>query len=202
MPPIILEVKVLLGLIAVLISFIAYWAYIKDILAARIKPHAYSWLVWSCLGGIAFFAQILHGAGPGAWVNGVVMVISFIIFILAINRGETRITLLDKISLGGAFGALAVWLATNNPLWSVILITIIDFLGFLPTFRKSYHKPHQESTTMFALSGIKYLFSLGALGEYTLITTIYPASLVLMNMMMVSWLICRKKKVETESTRR
>ena len=173
------EYKMILGTIAILIALAGYVPYFRDIFAGKTKPHAFSWLVWALLTGIAFFGQIFDRGGAGAWVTGFTAIVSFVIFFLALQRGEKNITLSDKWSLGGAGVALVLWYFTNSPLGSVILITIIDALGFYPTFRKSYHKPHEETMLTFFLSGLKFVIAILALQHYSVVTYLYPASLVL-----------------------
>ncbi len=187
-------VKAILGTIAILIALAAYVPYFRDIFRRKTKPHAFSWLVWASLTGIAFFGQLSDKGGAGAWVTGVSALVSFVIFFLALQKGEKNITTSDKWSLGGAGIALVLWYITSSPLLSVILITLIDALGFYPTFRKSYHKPHEETALTFFLSGLKFVIAIIALQNYSVVTYLYPASLVLMNFIFVGMLMVRRKK--------
>ena len=189
-----LEYKAILGTTAVIIALAGYVLYFRDIFRGRTKPHAFSWLVWASLTGIAFFGQIFDKGGAGAWVTGFTAVVSFVIFFLALHKGEKDITSSDKWSFFGAGIALALWYLTSSPLGSVILITIIDALGFYPTFRKSYHKPHEETMLTFSLSGLKFVIAIIALQNYSVVTYLYPASLVLMNFIFVGLLLVRKRQ--------
>src|SRR3989344_5279429 len=189
-----LEYKAILGTIAVIIALAGYIPYFRDIFRGKTKPHAFSWLVWASLTGIAFFGQIFDRGGAGAWVTGFTAIVSFVIFFLALQKGEKNITLSDKWSLFGAGVALILWYFTNSLLWSVILITVIDALGFYPTFRKSYHKPHEETMLTFFLSGLKFVIAIIALQNYSVVTYLYPASLVLMNFIFVGLLLVRKRQ--------
>ena len=188
------EYKAILGTIAVIIAFVGYVPYFRDIFLGKTKPHAFSWLVWSSLTGIAFFGQIFDQGGAGAWVTGFTAVVSLIIFFLALKKGEKKITVSDKWSLLGASLALVLWFVTQNPLASIILIIIIDALGFYPTFRKSYHKPQEETMITYFIGGLKFLIAIFALQNYSLVTWLYPAALVLMNFVFVGLLIIRRKQ--------
>ncbi len=189
-----IEYKTVLGIIAILIAFAGYIPYFRDIFRGKTKPHAFSWLVWASLTGIAFFGQIFDKGGAGAWVTGVTAAVSIVIFILALKKGEKDITSSDKWSLFGAGIALVLWFITNNPLGSIILVTLIDALGFYPTFRKSYYKPYQETMITFFLSGLKFVIALFALQHYSLITWLYPGSLILMNFVFVGMIMIRRRK--------
>ena len=92
-----LEYKTILGIIAVIIALAGYVPYFRDIFRGKTKPHAFSWLVWASLTGIAFFGQIFDKGGAGAWVTGFTAVVSFAIFFLALKKGEKNITSLVSI---------------------------------------------------------------------------------------------------------
>src|SRR5581483_9736264 len=103
--------------------------YIRGVLNGRTKPHAFSWLVYSVMTGIAFFGQIAGGGGAGAWVNGLTAIVCFVIFIFGLIKGRANIAFIDWFSLSGAAVALIFWFVTKGPLLSVILVTLIDALG-------------------------------------------------------------------------
>lgn len=187
--------KTALGIIATVMAFVSYIPYIRNMLSGKTKPHAFSWLVWGTLTAIAFVGQVSEGAGPGAWVTGFTACVSFFIFITALRTGEKDISKSDWLSLIGAGVAMLLWWATSDPLIAVILITLIDALGFFPTFRKSYHKPYEETAITFAISGLKFIVAIFALENLTPVTWLYPASLVLMNGIFVVMLLIRRKQV-------
>lgn len=180
---------------SIIMTLVGYFYYFKDIFAGKTKPHAFSWLVWAALTSIAFAGQLADNGGPGAYVTAVTATISYIVFFLALKKGEKNITTSDKLNLLGAAFALGLWFFTSDPLWSVILITIVDFLGFLPTIRKSYHKPHEETLISYVLAGLKFVLAIIALENYSLVTWLYPASLVAANLLFVVMLIVRRKKL-------
>lgn len=191
-----MDYKNILGIVATLIAFIAYIPYFRDIFANKTKPHAFSWFVWGVLTAIAFFGQIAGGAGAGAWVTGFTALVCFIISFFGFRKGSSNIVLIDWISLLGAGIALLLWAVTKNPLLSVILITITDAFGFFPTFRKSFSRPQEETVSTFFLSGLKFIFAILALRTVSVITALYPLSLVLMNWIFVLMLIIRRKQIE------
>lgn len=190
--------KTLLAGVATLIAIYSYIPYFRDIMKGKTKPHAFSWLVWFLLTAIAFVAQLSDGGGVGSYVNAFTAFVAFFIFVTAIFRGEKDITRSDWACLIGAFVAIGLWILTSQPLLSVILISVIDAIGFLPTFRKSYYKPHQETMQTFVLSSLKYGVAIFALENYSLITILYPASLILMNSLFVAMLVSRRKLMDNK----
>jgi hypothetical protein len=184
-----------LGLIAAAIALISYYQYFKDIFANKTKPHAFSWLVWSILTAIAFFGQLAGGAGPGAWVNLVSVILCFVVFIFGLIKGRSNIVFIDWVCLVGAFIAILFWFVTKGPLFSIILVTITDALGFFPTYRKSFHKPHEETVISYFLSGLKYVFSLFALNTFSVVTALFPIYLIIANWAFVVMVMMRKKQL-------
>ena len=173
--------KIIFGIAASVISFIGYIPYFRDIFLKKTKPHIFSWLAWSFLGGIGFFAQMIGGAGSGAWVLGLGTLVCFSIAVLAIFKGERKITLADWVAFAGALIGLILWRLTNNPLLAIIFVTISDALAFIPSFRKAYYKPYEETIITWFFSSFKFILALVATESYSIITILYPISLVLTN---------------------
>lgn len=195
-----MDIKIALAIIAVAMTLVGYFYYFKDIFAGKTKPHAFTWLVWASLTAIAFAGQISDDGGAGAYITLVTAFVSFVIFSLALFKGEKDITRSDWLSLGGAAAALLLWFFTSNPLSAVILITLVDFLGFVPTIRKSIHKPHEETLISYVLAGLKFILAIIALDNYSAVTVLYPASLVFANLLFVLLLISKRRKILTKET--
>lgn len=179
--------------IGIILTFVGYAYYFRDIFRGKTKPHAFSWFVWSILTAIACAAQLSEGGGVGASITGLTAAISFVIFLLALRVGEKSFTRSDWVALSSALVALFLWWLTNNPLLSVILITLTDAFAFFPTFRKSYHKPYEETLIEYVLASIKFIFGVLALESFSVTTWLYPASLVCMNGAFVIMLLHRRK---------
>jgi hypothetical protein len=190
-----MDVKVVIAFVSIAMTMVGYSFYFRDIFKGKTKPHAYSWLVWALLTAIAFVGQLSADAGPGAYVTGVTAGIAFIVFFLALDRGEKEITRFDKLNLAAALLAIVPWLLTDSPTLSIILITLIDLLGFMPTIRKSWHKPQEETLIAYVFAGIKFALAIIALENYSLVTWLYPASLVITNLFFVIMLIVRRKQL-------
>jgi len=187
--------KTALGIFAILIGIYSYIPYIRDIFTGRTKPHAFTWFVWFLLTAIAFFAQLAGNGGAGAWVTGFTAAVALAITVAAFKVGRKNIVPLDWFFFVGSMVSLAVWAVTKDPVWSVILITTIDALAFVPTFRKSYHKPYEETAVTYSLSAIKFAVGLAALSTVTLTTALYPLSLVVTNALFVAMVVWRRKRL-------
>lgn len=184
--------KEMLGWLGVGCALFSYILYPVDILRSRSKPHAFSWFLWTLLAATAFAAQVADGAGAGSWVLATDTVFNGLIFVLALARGEKGYTFLDWVALIFALLSLLLWWATSTPLYSVMLICLVDAFSYAPTFRKSYSKPREEHVISYVLFTLKYIPALFALEHYSFITVLYPAWVMLMNVAFVAMLVIRR----------
>ncbi len=189
-----IDARHLLGISATLIALISYAPYVLTIFKGTTKPHGFSWFVFGVLMVIGFIAQISDGAGTGAWVTGFSAGVCFLIAGLAVFKGTFTPTRTDWMALIGSLAAIPLWMMTENPLSAVILITLIDILAFYPTFRKAYYFPHEELLFTYFLSAIKFILGVAALENFSVITTLYPLSLILMNALFIGVVMWRRKK--------
>ncbi len=190
-----LEYKTLLALGAIMIAIVSYVPYFRDIFRGKTKPHAFTWLIWGTLNGIAFLGQLSDSGGVGAWALGFTAIATLSIFGLSLFKGEKNIKPFDWFCLVGSFLAIVPWLLTNDPLLSVVLITLIDVIAFMPTVRKSVIKPHQETLITYFLSIFKYFFIVGALENYTVVTVLFPFVIGFMNLAFVVFILVRRRSM-------
>ena len=186
-------IREVLGLLSVAIASISYFIYFVSIFKGKTKPHVFSWFVWGILASIAFFAQLSDKGGAGTWVTGFSAFICFIISGLALFKGEKNITKSDWICFVAALISIPLWYFTKTPIYSVILVVIIEIIGFIPTLRKSYSKPHEEAASCYGLAAIKHVTSILALENLSITTFLYPLSLVIINTWFVLMLLQRRK---------
>lgn len=167
--------KDLLSAVAIALTFMAYLPYIRAIRRGRTKPHAFSWIIWGSTTLIACAAQLSDGGGIGAWPTGISGLITLYVALLAYrNRGDRSITAVDWVFLAAAMSALPVWAVTSDALWAVIILTLVDLLGFGPTVRKAYFRPHEEQLTFFAIMMVRSILAAIALERYSATTLLFP----------------------------
>jgi chromate transport protein ChrA len=184
---------VLLGTVTILIAVVSYSLYFRDVLAGKTKPHAFTWLIWSFLNLFVFYAQVMNNGGPGAWVTGAAAIANGIIFLLALRYGERYIAWLDWFCLAAALLSLAVWLVYPDGEASILLASAVFVIGFIPTFRKSLHKAHEETAITFGLNSVKFFIALFALSSISITTAVYPFLLFLVNGFFAGFLFTRQR---------
>lgn len=170
--------KEIFSAVAIGLTVVAFLPYIRSIIAGTTKPHVFSWVIWSSTTFIVFFAQLSDRAGAGAWPLGVSSAITVYVAILAYRKkSDITITRSDFVFLILALGTLPLWYFTSDPLLVVVILTVIDILGFGPTFRKAYVRPFEEQLRFFAIMAIRDMFILIALEHYSVITALFPVGM-------------------------
>jgi hypothetical protein len=188
--------KEVIAAVAVVLSFIGYAPYIRDIIKGKTHPHTYSWFVWTFITVIIFALQIDDGAGAGAFVTLGAGSMGFIVFTLGLRYGKQDVTRSDTLFFISALAATGIWLIANQPVLSVALLVAIDMLGFAPTVRKSWNKPHSETLIMYQIGAFRHGLSLLALSSYTFVTVLFPATWALANIAFSTLLILRRQKYQ------
>lgn len=184
----------LFGAVALALTFVAFYPYIRGILRDETRPHVFTWFIWGVVTLVVFVAQLQDGGGFGAMVIGVSGAITFGIAILALKRGADRsIVRMDWVFLVLAASALPLWFLTETALSAVIILTILDLLGFGPSVRKAIDRPWEENATFFTIGAIRNVFVLFALGNYTWTTMLFPAAIGLACMLFVIVILARRR---------
>lgn len=185
--------KEISGLLATVLSFTSYGIYIAGILKGQVKPHFFTWLIWGLLMSIDAAVKLAANAGTGSYVTVLAAVITMIIAAFAFFHGDKERAKSDWAALIAALAAIPLWLLTDDPLLSVILISAIDAAAFYPTFRKSWLKPEDESISAYALVGVMFVFVIAALDVRNLVTLLYPGTIVTLNILLIAMIAWRRK---------
>jgi len=144
-----------------------------------------------------FLAQLSDKGGVGAWPIGISGVITLYIAFLAYQRRtDVTITTTDRVFLAAAAVSLPRWFFTANALWAVIILTIVDVLGFGPTFRKTFVAPTSESTLFYGLFAVRNTLVILALEHYSMTTVLFPAVIAMVSLALVAMIFWRRLTAE------
>ena len=138
------------------------------------------------------------GAGVGAWITFAVSAVCIFIFFLCLKYGEKSITISDVVFLILALLSLSLWLFVHQPILSVILIVLTDVLGFAPTIRKSWNKPHSETLFTWAVCVVRHGLGIFALEQFNLLTLLYPIAWTAVNFIFCIFIIVRRKQIKQD----
>jgi hypothetical protein len=186
--------KEILSAVAIALTIIAFFPYIRSIMQGEVKPHVFSWVIWGTTTCVVFLAQLSAKGGAGAWPIGVSGSITICIAILAYSkRSDITITKTDWIFFMSAMSSLPLWYFTSDPVWAVVILTTVDVLGFGPTIRKVYNLPHSESLVFFALFTARNVIVILALENYSITTVLFPAVIAAACMLLMAMIMHRRR---------
>ena len=141
--------------LAAAISFIGIFIYAISTLKGKTKPNRVTWVLWTVIPLITFFAQLSEGVGAAA------------IFSLAYALGPLCVVIASFLNkhaywhlntfdyLCGVISLLALllWAVTGNALLAIVFSILADFVAGLPTLRKSFREPATENSSAY-IAGI------------------------------------------------
>ncbi len=189
------EIKTIFSTLSIIIVILGFIPYLKDALTKKNKPHQFTWLILLITQGISTAILWSKGGGKGSISLTVGTVFIAIILLISLFEKKKNITKSDVSVLIIALSAVPIWLLLNNALLAVIVLSLIDISGYIPTFRKSYSKPSSETTSVWIAFTISNIFAILALESYTLVTLIYLTSITFANISLVTFIYFRKKHI-------
>lgn len=191
----IVTLKQILSFVAVTLTFLAYIPYYRDILKGKTHPHVYSWSLWAILTVLIFALQIKGGAGPAAYVTMAAGLLCLGVIGLGLKHGKRDITQSDTLVAILGLVAIGFWLIVDQPVISIILAVLADLLAFIPTIRKSWHKPHSETLSLYITNTLRFSLALIAVKEYTVLSSLWLVTWVIGNGLFSIMLVMRRKAV-------
>ena len=183
-----------IGVTSGVLAFVGYIPYIRDIQKGRARPERATWLIWSILSAIAFFAQLNKGATQSLWFTALNCLSAVIIFSLSVRKGMGGVVKRDTVGLLFALLGLVLWYLTSNALYALLFTIGVDAVGSVLEIIKTYNDPSSETYLVWILDGIAgglAAISVGRL-DYTLL--LYPFYLFLANFAVVIALNLSRKR--------
>jgi hypothetical protein len=171
----------LFGFLSGILPMIGVIPYDRDIFRHKTKPHRGSFLIWSVLGGIAFFTQLAKGATWSLFLPGADTLATFSIFILSIWYGMGGLNKRDAAGLVLAGLGLVLWYFTEQPLVALLIVIGVDAIGTVLTLIKTWEDPHSETFSSWLLAALGGLFALLAVEKRSFSLLIYPLYIFIAN---------------------
>lgn len=191
-----LDLKSIIWLVTIAIGIYAYYPYIRDILRGENKPHIFSWIVFVIMDTIAFLIQFGDNAGPGAWGILTTGIGAFIVFLLALKYGEKNITRSDIWAFVLALVCIIFYVVLKNPYYSQIMIFSILLFAMYPTARKTYHKPGEETLSVYTVAILRSLLSIVAAINISFLTIGLSVFIICLNSIFVTMVLIRRKQLK------
>ncbi|MBL8180828.1 MAG: hypothetical protein JNL64_04385 [Blastocatellia bacterium] len=180
------------AIVAGLLVIVANVSYSIDIIRGRVKPHSYTWFVWSVVTGIVLAGQFASGAGVGALPTALNELFSLLNFFLSLKYGYSKRTTIDTVFLIFSLVGIALWFVTKDPTASVLIAVGIDVVAFMPTLRKAWREPKTEAKLLYGANVVRHIFSLLSLETYNIATSLHSGAMLVTNTLMSGILLVRR----------
>ena len=191
-----------LGLLSVALAILAAVIYIAQTLRGEVRPHPLSWFLFGILSLTGYLVQRDEGARQGSWTLLSMTVICFLFVAVSVARGERSFSRREWAFLAAGGAVFAVYLFTRQANVAAGLTTLVDALGYGPTFVRGWSQPKKDSAASFALNGVKFIPSLMAMDPISFATSFYPATLMVLNAAVAIMLVMRRRATERRASGR
>ncbi len=169
------------GEAAGIISFAAYLLYIYTTIRGQTKPNRATWWILSLVGFMIATSYYAGGARETMWVAVSYIAGPLIIAILSLWYGEGKWETLDKVCLTGAIMSAIIWYFSSSALITLSINLLMDFLGLIPTIKKSYLRPTGEDRTAWTMESFAGILNMFAIKTITFAIVLYPLYLLILN---------------------
>jgi hypothetical protein len=188
-----------LGLLSVALAILAAIIYILQTLRGEVRPHPLSWFLFGILSLTGFLVQRGEGVRQGSWTLMAMTVICFLFVAASVARGERSFSRREWAFAVAGGAVFVVYLFTRQSNVAAALTTLVDALGYGPTFVRGWSQPKKDSVASFALNGVKFVPSLMAMDPISFATSFYPATLLVLNAAVAIMLVMRRRALDGRS---
>ncbi|OGI90486.1 hypothetical protein A2911_02805 [Candidatus Nomurabacteria bacterium RIFCSPLOWO2_01_FULL_40_15] len=193
------DVKVVLGVVAGVIAFLAYIVYIVSIFRGRSKPNRVTWWIWAFMGLVLALSYQFSGAVNTIWVPYVEFLGPFSIALLSIKYGEGGLTnKTDLFSFLGAVISIILWIIFDNPVIALVTSLAVDSFAIIPTIKKSYLRPEGEDFWAWFGTGLADSLNMFAVEKFTFAILVYPIYMLVSDLIIIFILLLKKKDIMSD----
>jgi hypothetical protein len=190
------ELAPALGVLAALVGIADTIPYLRDTLRGSTRPHRGTWLIWSSLAVLVCFSQEADGASWSLLMTAVQVILTSLIFVVAIRHGEGGLSRGDLFVIALAAAGVAGWITAGEPLVATACVVAADLLGAGMMLPKTWRDPGSETLSTFALAAVAGALAAGAVGSLDVALLLYPAYFCLVNLGIALLIHHRRRMVE------
>jgi hypothetical protein len=176
-----MSIQSFFGQTAGLLSIAAFALYWISIVRGKTRPNRATWIILTVVGILLASSYYSEGARETIWVPLSYVIGPAIVVLLSIRYGEGGWDPLDKFSLIGTLLTIPLWILSGSALLTLIINIFIDFLGILPTIKKSYLDPSGEDTFAWGITALSGVLNMFAIVVWSFSIVIYPLYLLIVN---------------------
>ena len=176
-----IELAPVLGVLAGGIGIADTIPYARDTLRGATRPHRGTWLIWGVLAIVVCLSQHADGASWSLVMAAVQAVLTTLIFVLSIRRGEGGLSTTELAMIAIAAGGVAGWVVADEPIVATVCVVAADLIGAAMMVPKTYRDPESETLVTFAFASLGGALAAGAVGAVDLSLLLYPIYYCLVN---------------------
>lgn len=157
-------------------AIIALWVegrYIYSIIKRKTIPNFTGWFIIALSMTFVFFSGIAWGAGSTMWLIGTLAALHTIEALLALFYGYFRITPLEKWFIFLALISLLIWYLIKDPLYTIIINTLIDSFGMVSIAYKLFRFPETEDSIAWWVSVLMYGIDMLAVTKWNIANALF-----------------------------
>ena len=170
-----------LGVLAGVVGIADTIPYIRDTVRGTTRPHRGTWLIWGVLAILVCLSQRADGASWSLIMAGVQAVLTSVVFLLSIHRGEGGLSPADVLMITLAGGGVIGWIVGDEPIIATACVLAADLIGAAMMVPKTYRDPGSETLATFAFASLGGALAAGAVGAPDIALLLYPIYYCLVN---------------------
>jgi hypothetical protein len=101
-------------------------------------------------------------------------VLTSLIFVLAIRRGQGGASATELVMIAVAGAGVIGWIVANEPIVATACVVAADLIGTAMMMPKTYRDPESETLVTFALASLAGALAAGAVGVLDVSLLLYP----------------------------
>ncbi len=144
-------------------------AYVTETVRGKVKPNRVTFLLWSIVPFIAFFAQIKQGVGLEALMTFSTGLMPLAVFIASFvnKQAEWKVTTFDLICGVLSLLGLMLWMITKVGNIAIFFSIVADGLAAVPTILKAYRYPGTEIAWPWIATVFGVIITLLTISDFT-----------------------------------
>jgi hypothetical protein len=172
-------------IVGTLIGAAGSLVYLIDTVKGKIKPNRVTFLLWSVVPFIAFFAQIEQGVGLEALMTFSTGFLPLTVFIASFvnKQAEWKLTRFDLICGMLSLFGLVLWMITKVGNVAIFFSIVADGFAAVPTIVKAYKYPDTEIAWPWIATVLGVVLTLLTLSTFTFANCGFILYILVVNML-------------------
>lgn len=167
--------KIFLYFLITILGLTSYAVGVKQMLKNTYAPSIFTRIVWLLLSINSFFGVMLSNSSQSSLLlSGIIVIGSLAICIVSFWKGNKTIGKLEYFCTSLLIISVLIWIFFKTPLINLAISLFAHFIGGLPTYKKVWINPKDESTGFWSLFFLSSFLSIFASDFNSLKTIIVP----------------------------